>query len=55
MQTIILVVFIGVLSFIAGKLVSDKEEIDYEIEKFSKGANAGDRAVRSFRMRKQKK
>ena len=55
MQVIILVVFIGILSFTAGKLVANKKEVNYEIDKFSRGANAGDAAVKSYRMRKQKK
>lgn len=41
-------------SFLAGKLSAEKKEIDYEIEKFAKASAAGDRAVKSYKLRKQK-
>ena len=43
-----------VISFMYGKSVEEKEELKDEIEKFNKGATAGDAAVNAFRMRHKK-
>lgn len=42
-----------VFSFLAGKLSVEKKELDKEIEKYVKGAAAGDAAVKAYRMRKR--
>lgn len=54
MQEVVLIVFICVFSFFIGKLTAEKKEIEYEIEKFVKASAAGDRAVRAYKLRKQK-
>ena len=43
-----------VISFMFGKSVEEKEELENEIEKIHKGTVAGDNAVDAFRMRHKK-
>lgn len=54
MQEVVLVILICVFSFLAGKLSVEKKVIEDEIKRYAKGAAAGDRAVKSYKLRKQK-